>query len=193
MAMSRNSVNVVFGIVTAALGITAGTAIYQRSIQPEIQHQHAAEPPLPEKHPPVDFANRIPALEQLAARSPQNPDYPAQIANLYYDLGQYDKAAEYYQKSLNLRPQDPNVETDLATCLHYLGQEDRALEVLDRVLSYSPRFVQAKFNKGIVLIEGKKDVKGGIAVWEDLLRSEPAYSQRAELEQRIQQLKATSK
>jgi tetratricopeptide (TPR) repeat protein len=146
---------------------------------------------LPDKQPPVDSAGRIAALEQLIAREPQNADYLAQTANLYYDLRQYDKAADYYQRSLNIRPRDPNVETDLATCFHYLGQDDKALEILNNVLSYNPRFVQAQFNKGIVLVEGKKDIKGGIAVWENLLRSEPAYSQKAELEQRIQQLKAS--
>lgn len=191
MAISRFSVNLIFGTMVAALGITAGTAIYVNSKQPEIQERQASDTQLPDKHPPVDSADRIAALEQLIAREPQNAEYPAQTANLYYDLGQYDKAADYYQRSLRIRPRDPNVETDLATCFHYLGQDDKALEMLDSVLSYNPRFVQAKFNKGIVLIEGKKDIKGGIAVWEDLLRSEPAYSQKAELEHRIQQLKAS--
>jgi len=180
-----------FGIIAAALGITAGTAIYVNSNQPAVRKRPADNPQLPDKQPPVDSAGRIAALEQLIAREPQNADYPAQTANLYYDLGQYDKAADYYQRSLNIRPRDPNVETDLATCFHYLGQDNKALEILNNVLSYNPRFVQAKFNKGIVLVEGKKDIKGGIAVWEDLLHSEPAYSQKAELEQRIQQLKAS--
>jgi cytochrome c-type biogenesis protein CcmH/NrfG len=85
------------------------------------------------------------------------------------------------------------LETDLATCFHYLGQEDRALQILDNVLRYSPGFTQAKFNKGIVLIEGKKDVKNGVAVWEDLLRSDPNYSQREQLEQRIRQLKESAR
>jgi tetratricopeptide (TPR) repeat protein len=191
MALSRFSVNLMFGIIAAALGITAGTAIYVSSKQPEVQERPADNTRLPEGQPPIDSAGRIAALEQLTAREPQNADYPAQTANLYYDIGKYDKAAEYYQRSLRIRPRDPNVETDLATCFHYLGQDDKALEILNNVLSYNPGFVQAKFNKGIVLVEGKKDIKGGIAVWEDLLRSDPAYSQKAELEQRIQKLKAS--
>ena len=191
MAISRFSVNLMFGIIAAALGITAGTAIYISSKQPEVQERPADNTQLPEKHPPVDSSGRIAALEQLIAREPQNADYPAQTGNLYYDLGQFDKAADYYQRSLSIRPRDPNVETDLATCFHYLGQDDKALEILDNVLSYNPRFTQAKFNKGIVLLEGKKDIKGGIAVWEELLRSDPAYTQKAELEQRIQQLKSS--
>jgi cytochrome c-type biogenesis protein CcmH/NrfG len=191
MALSRSSVNLIFGAIVAALAITAGAFIYQNSSQPETQPQ-PEQAQIHQNTPPIDLANRVTALEQLAAREPQNAEYPTQIGNLYYDAGEYGKAADYYQRSLNLHPRDPNVETDLATCLHYLGQEDKALELLDNVLSYSPGFTQAKFNKGIVLIEGKKDVKNGIAVWEDLLRSDPTYSQRTQLEQRIRQLKESS-
>ncbi len=190
MALSKSSVNLLFAVVVAALGATAASYIYINSRQPGIQGK-AAETQLPENHPSLDTPGRIAALQQLSARDPKNPDYPAQIANLYYDAGQYAQAVEYYQQSLNVRPQDPNVETDLATCYHYLGQDDKSLELLNNVLSYNPGFTQAKFNKGIVLIEGKKDIKGGLAVWEDLLRSDPGYSQRAELEQRINQLKAS--
>jgi len=190
MALSKSSVNLLFAVVVAALGAAAASYIYINFGQPGSQGK-AAETQLPENHPSLDTPGRIAALQQLSARDPKNPDYPAQIANLYYDAGQYAQAVEYYQQSLNLRPQDPNVETDLATCYHYLGQDDKSLALLDNVLSYNPGFTQAKFNKGIVLIEGRKDIKGGIAIWEDLLRSDPGYSQRAELEQRINQLKAS--
>jgi tetratricopeptide (TPR) repeat protein len=192
MALSRSSINLIFGIVVAVLGITAGTFIYLNSNQREIQPQTAEAQP-PEKRPPIDLGNRVALIEQMVAREPQNPDYPTQIANLYYDAGEYGKAADYYKRSLSIRPRDPNVETDLATCFHYLGQDDKALETLENVLKYSPSFSQAKFNKGIVLVEGKKDMKNGIAVLEDLLRADPVYSQQAGLEQRIQQLKASAR
>ena len=190
MALSKYSINLVFAAIVAVLGVTALTFIYLNSTQPDNRAQPAPAP-LPENQPPIDSTDRIAALQQMFAREPQNPEYPSQIANLYYDLGRYDKAADFYQKSLKLRPGDPSVETDLATCFHYLGQDDKSLETLDNVLRYSPGFAQAKFNKGIVLIEGKKDVSAGISVWEDLLRSDPGYPQRAELEKRINQLKAS--
>jgi tetratricopeptide (TPR) repeat protein len=190
MTMRRSSINLIFGIVIAVLGVTAATFIYLNSNQPGIESPTTAAPS-GENRPPLDLANRIAALDQMAAREQQNPEYPAQIANLYYDAGEYGKAADYYQRSLTIQPRNPSVETDLATCYHYMGQEDKALGILDNVLSYSPGFTQAKFNKGIVLIEGKKEVKSGIAVWEDLLRSDPGYGQRAELEQKIQKLRAS--
>ena len=191
MALSRSSVNLVFTLIVAALGSTAGVFIYLNSGAPDVRPKALEDSRPPEKPAPAEAASRIAALQQMSAGDPENPEYPAQIANIYYDLGQYGKAAGYYQQSLGIHPRDPNVETDLATCLHYLGQDDKSLEILDNVLSYDPSFTQAKYNKGIVLIEGKKDVKGGISVWEDLLRSDPGYPQRAELEQRINQLKAS--
>jgi tetratricopeptide (TPR) repeat protein len=192
MALSKSSINLIFGIAVVVLGITAGTFIYLNSNQRDMQPRTADVQPT-EKRPPLDLANRVTALEQMIAREPQNPDYPTQIGNLYYDAGEYGKAADYYRRSLSIRPRDPNVETDLATSLHYLGQDDKALELLDNVLSYKPSFSQAKFNKGIVLAEGKKDLKNGIAVLEDLMRSDPVYGQQAGLEQRIQQLKAAAR
>ena len=191
MALSRFSVNLVFALVVAVLGSTAGVFIYFNSGMPDIRTQTAEDSRTQGKNLPAETANRIAALQQMSAGDPKNPDYPAEIANTYYDLGQYGKAAEYYQHSLGIRPHDPSVETDLATCFHYLGQDDKSLEILNDVLSYAAGFSQAKYNKGIVLIEGKKDVKGAISVWEDLLRSDPGYRQRAELEQRIDQLKAS--
>ena len=195
MALSKLGINIVFACVVALLGITAATFIYLNAGRPDVPlpaAQEASGGQLPENHPAIDFASRLAALEQLIAKDPRNPAYRAEKANLYYDNGEFDKAAVFYQESLDLRPQDSNVETDLATCYYNLGQYDKALETLDRALKYSPGFSQAMFNKGVVLASGKHDVKGAIAVWEDLLRSDPGFAQKAELEQRINQLKAAA-
>jgi tetratricopeptide (TPR) repeat protein len=196
MALSRSRINFIFACVVALLGLTAVAYVYLSSskpVSPSPPAQEASGSQLPANHPDIDFASRQKALEQLIAKDPRNPDYRTQLANIFYDHGEYDKAAATYQESLNLRPQDANVETDLATCYYNLGKYDKALETLNSVLKYSPDFSQAKYNKGIVLASGKNDVKGGIAIWEDLLRSDPGFSKNAELEQKLNQLKASVK
>jgi hypothetical protein len=45
------------------------------------------------------------------------------------------------------------------------------------------------FNKGVILAHAKNDIQGAIKVWEDLLRIDPAFSQQADLQQMINQLK----
>jgi tetratricopeptide (TPR) repeat protein len=192
MAFGKSGVNLVFALVVSVLALTAAISIYVNSGRQVIQPSATKGSPnnaLPENHPDIDISQKLAALNQMSAKDPKNPEYQIQIANLYYDLGQYEKAADYYQRGLRLRPGDPNAETDLAVCMHYLGQDDKALKTLDKVLKYSPGFAEAMFNKGIILISGKKDIKAGISVWEDLLRTNPDFPRRSELEERINNLK----
>jgi tetratricopeptide (TPR) repeat protein len=196
MATDKRNVNFALGCIVIALVSTAATSIYlnsNRAVVRTAETKGTSGDQLPANHPPLDMVNRLTDLEQMSAKDPQNAPIRTQIANLYYDLNQYEKAAEFYQQSLKIHPKDPSVETDLATCFHNLGQDDRALEALNRVLSYSPRFSHALFNKGIVLVSGKKDIQAGIAVWEELLRSDPGFEKRAEIERTIRQLKASAK
>jgi tetratricopeptide (TPR) repeat protein len=191
MALSKLSMNLIFASIVAVLGLAATVAFYN-TVRSARMVVTTAPPRLPDSPRPPDVPGEQAVLQQMIDRSPGDPDVLIRMADYYYDSGQYEKAADFYQRSLKIRYQNPNVETDLAICFHYLGQNDKSLETLDRVLAYNPGFLQARFNKGVVLIEGKKDLKGGIAIWEDLLRANPGYPHRAELEQRIEQLKSSS-
>ena len=191
MAISKFSVNLIFAAIVIALALTAAMFIQTNSTRNDTQPAAVQETP-GGSMPPIDAQQRLAAMEQLSAQDPQNADYQTQTANLYYDIGQYEKAVSFYEKSLSLRPNDPNVETDLAVSFHYIGQSDKALERLDNVLRYSPGFPQAMFNKGVILMEARKDAKGAIAIWEDLLRLNPSYAQRSDLERRIRQLKGSN-
>jgi tetratricopeptide (TPR) repeat protein len=195
MATNKSRINIVFACIVAILGLTAAREIYLNHFasanQPAATRESAGVQ-LPENHPSPEAVERLMDLGQKIAEDPQNADYRTQMANIYFDLGQFDKAADFYQQSLEISPGVPSVETDLATCYHYLGQVDKALETLDKVLQYRPGFPQAMFNKGIILAYEKNDVQGAIRIWEDLSRSDPAFSQKAELEQKIRQLKAAN-
>lgn len=196
MASSKSLVNFIFAGIVVVLGVTAAGAIYKNLSSPTNSPAAASETAasqMPANHPSPETIEKLMSLQQQIAEDPQNPDYLAQIANLYYDLQKYDKAIEFYQQSLNVRPGDARVETDLATSFHYLGQSDKALEALDKVLQYQPGFPQAMFNKGIILAHAKNDVQGAIKVWEDLLQTDPAFSQKADLEQMINQLKTADR
>jgi tetratricopeptide (TPR) repeat protein len=195
MVSGKLRINLLFALVVLILGITAISSAI-RNLNSRNSRQASApealQQQLPQNHPPLDVIKKLEALEQVSAKEPRNADYRTQIGNIYYDMGQYEKAAEYYRQSLEIHPGDPNVETDMAACFHYMGQQERALEILDKVLGYSPNFPEAMFNKGIVLMSGKKDVNAGIAVWEDLLRKNPGYPRRAEIEQSIRELKSSA-
>ncbi len=184
-------INALFAVVVIVLAGVALVSLYQSMSRPAIQDtpaSDAANMGLPQNHPPIDAAGRMTELEKMSEGDPGNADYKTQIGNAYYDLGQYQKASEAYEASLRLRPGDAAVETDLASCYHFLGQEDKALDLLDKVLVSRPDFPQALFNKGLVLVEGKHDAKGGVAIWQRLLQTNPSFPQKAQLEQKIREL-----
>ena len=196
MGMSRQQVNGIFAVIVIGLAAVAGISLFNKSGNPVIRDsavKENADATLPDNHPPEEIAKRLASLIQMSAEDPQNADIPLEIGNVYYDLGDYDKAAASYRKSLEIQPQNPYVETDLATCLHYLNRNDEALSILDKVLKYRPNFPPALYNKGIVLIHGMNDPESGIAAWEELLKQDLDPARRAEIEQSIQQYKSSAR
>lgn len=193
MSEKKRNVNMVFATVVVLLTGAAVTAMYESRNQPVILEApavSAGEAQLPEGHPPLDTSSQAAALEKAIQSDPNNAELRTQLGNTYYDARRFDKAIDAYTESLRLKPGDPSVETDLATSYHNTGQHDRALETLDNVLRHSPGFAQALFNKGVVLQAGKNDAAGAAAAWEELLRRNPDFPQKAELEARIRQLRA---
>jgi len=195
MAASRKQINGVFALIVA--GLIMATILfairYEEPVIPSSGSNVTTGAALPENHPPVDVAQKLTELIRMSEEDPQDADIHSQIGNIYYDMGDYDQAIVSYRQSLNILPNQPYVETDMATCFHYLGQDDEALKLLDNVLQYSPGFIQALYNKGVVLIHGKNDLENGIQAWEKLLQLDLDPARRAELEQNIEQLKSSAR
>jgi len=196
--MSRSGrINWVFGGVVGALALLAITPLLLKEGRRPILEPEASNPAgsaaLPENHPPIDALNRANTLLQMILKDPQNADIRVQLGDAYYDAGLYQEAARAYEEGIAMKPQGPEVETDLATCYHYLGQDDKALQALDRVLQEHPGFAQALFNKGVILQTARNDAAGAVAAWQELLRSNPDYPRRTELEQKISQLQSALK
>jgi cytochrome c-type biogenesis protein CcmH/NrfG len=197
MTQNNRGTNMVFGVTVCLLAAAAAVSMYLNKDLPPIlegpEAAAAAGSGLPENHPPINAANQIASLEQMSRNTPGSSDIKIQLGNAYYDSGQFQKAAAAYEESLKLQPSNPGVETDLATCYHELGQTDKALVLLEKVLAHQPGFAQALYNKGIVLQAGKKDITGAIAAWEELLKTNPGFPQRADIEQKLSQMRTAAR
>ena len=192
--MNRREINFIFAVIVILLAAAAGISIFNKSGDSIIRKASVKEAPdntIPENHPPEEVVKRLTALIAMSDKNPQNADILAEIGNLYYDLGEYDKAIVQYRKSLDIKPLNPYVETDLATCLYKLNRNDEALSILNNVLKYRPDFQQALYNKGIILIHGKNDPDSGIAAWEEMLKLDLDPARKAEIEQNIRQYKSS--
>lgn len=193
MRTDKKHINIIFALTAAVLVSAAilSAIMIKKPVSHTPAHTVPPDTSMPENRPPVEMVQKLTELLRMSEADPQNADLHAEIGNIYYDLKEYEKAIGSYRKSLEIRPDNPFVETDLATCFYNLGENDKALETLDKVLRYRPGFTQAMYNKGIVLIHGKNDIKKGIRVWEELLQSDIDPAKREELQKSIQQLKSS--
>ena len=100
----------------------------------------------------LDASYRSAALasyRKLFELAPTDLDALRGLGNVYYDLEEYQRSIDYYERYLAIEPDDPRVHTDLATMYLYTGQADRAIAAYRAVLAERPDFFQAHFNLGI--------------------------------------------
>jgi cytochrome c-type biogenesis protein CcmH/NrfG len=116
-----------------------------------------------------------------------------QLANLYYDGRQYPEAVKYYRLAIKIQPTNADLLTDLGTSLWFLGDADGAIAEFQKALTYRPDHPGTLFNLGVVRWEGKLDPKGAVQAWEELLRRNPNYPQKQEVQEYIDRAKQHAK
>jgi cytochrome c-type biogenesis protein CcmH/NrfG len=114
--------------------------------------------------------------EPLVAKlkdDPNDADLLIQVGNIYLSTHQFKEAAEYFGKSLAIKPKNIPIRTQMASCLYYSGDVDGALKQLERATADDPKDANSLFNLGYVRLQGKKDAKGALAAWSQLLKTNP--------------------
>ncbi len=190
----------VLAIICLLLGILVGYLV--RGPQPAVQGapatvQSAESTPAgisqlaPEGLKRMADKQAGPVLAQLKAK-PDDLALLVQAGNIYYDARQFNDAIDYYSRALAADADNTDVRTDRAAAYWFLGDADRAIAELGRVLNQQPNKPNALLNRGIIRWQGKMDVKGAVADWENLLKADPNFPQRSEVERLIAQAKKHS-
>jgi cytochrome c-type biogenesis protein CcmH/NrfG len=185
-------------VICLLIGVTAGW-LFRGSQSPSenVVDASAAEsatnpspnaPPTPERMKKMADVQAAPLLDQLKS-DPGNAALLAKVGNVYYDTQQYPTAIDYYRRALQLQPANAAVRTDMATGIWYSGDADTAIREFNKALSYEPTNPNTLFNLGVVEWQGKMDVKGALAVWQQLLDTNPNY----ESKEKVYQLMAEAK
>ncbi len=129
-----------------------------------------------------------PLLAQLKT-NPKDTETLSKLGNLYYDGQAYPQAIQYYEKVLALSPNNADVRTDLGTAYWYTGNADKAIASFEKALAIRPNHPGTLFNLGIVKWQGKKDPKGAVIAWEQLLQTNPDYPQKDQVQMLIERAK----
>jgi tetratricopeptide (TPR) repeat protein len=101
--------------------------------------------------PPAPVMQQLQAMRDRLKANPNDLAALVTLASMYYDAGKFDQAIGYDKRALVLDPGNPDVRTDYATALHQTGHDLDALAQLSTVLDKRPKFVQALYNRGVIL------------------------------------------
>lgn len=186
----------VFAVFCLVLGVALGY-LFRGSASPAVRSTASAnvqqENNVPQQVPAAQMEAALaqataPLLDALN-KNPKDYDSLVQLGNLYYDAKQYPNAIQYYEKALVIHPDNPDVRTDMGTAYWYTGDADKALAAMEISLKYRPGHPQTLFNVGWIKWQGKGDPKGAVEAWEKLLKSNPEYPQKQQVEQYIAKAK----
>jgi cytochrome c-type biogenesis protein CcmH/NrfG len=132
-------------------------------------------------------------LLAILKTSPNDFNAIVQLANLYYDGQQYPEAVKYYQLAVKSQPTNADLLTDLGTSIWYTGDADGAIAEFQTALKYRPDHPGTLFNLGIVRWQGKLDPKGAVQAWEQLLKLNPDYPRKQQVQEYIDRAKQHEK
>jgi cytochrome c-type biogenesis protein CcmH/NrfG len=175
------------------LGVALGY-LFRGSASPQVDATTAAQQASGRPQPTTGdlqaaAAQAAAPLLEAVHRNPGDYDSLVKLANVYYDGQQFASAIQYYERALAIHPENPDVRTDMGTAYWYSGSADKAIAAMQTSLKYRPDHPQTLFNLGWIRWQGKADPKGAIQAWEQLLKANPDYPQRQQVEQYIAKAK----
>lgn len=101
------------------------------------------------------LSRNLPIMLKEVAENPDGYNL-FNTGNVYYSLGNYKKAIEFYQRSYPLskdKSYTPELLTKTATCLSYLGKHEEGLRVLEDAVEIFPNTVDLRFAQGKIYFE----------------------------------------
>ncbi len=99
-----------------------------------------------------------PALEEYIEIQQFNADRGfgrTNLGNVYRDLGQHDKAIEFYQGAIEIEPYFENSYANLADLYRALGDEPKALATLKQGIQAQPKSSVLPYSAGLSLLRVK--------------------------------------
>jgi len=176
-------VMVIITLLALGVGFFAGVR-YADSVYLKIQQQKGITGMnLPEGHPDItssqemgegmDYQEAIQSLEAQLKKKPGDFSLLVHLANLYSDSGQFTKAANYYDKALQINPEQADVWVDYGVACRELKQPQKAIDCFKAALARDSAHPIAWYNLGIVYQHDLHNPAEARKAWQTFLKIDP--------------------
>lgn len=157
------------------VGFLVGYVVGERQGRPVISDPHAGVPGAPSlsgqpQQPPEggrtaatgnpQLMEQLRAVEKLLEKDPNNYEHLVQAGNLLYDLNNFLRAIDYYERARAIRDDSADVLTDLGVCYRETGNYQKALELFDKAADLGPGHWQSRYNAVVVRLFDLNDAAG---------------------------------
>jgi hypothetical protein len=130
---------------------------------------------------PAAAMQNIQRLRDYVASHPKDADAVLQLANLNYDIRNWERARDLYHQYLGLRPGNPDVLVDLGISYRGLKNYDQAIDLFHQAEKAAPANWQARFNEVVVLAFDLKHYDAAAPVLAELQKQQPGNPEVAQL------------
>ncbi|NIM02138.1 MAG: tetratricopeptide repeat protein [Acidobacteria bacterium] len=89
-------------------------------------------------------------LKRRLEANPQDIEAAIKLGGMYYQVGMWDQAGQFYEIALGIRPDDPDLLIDAGNVHRELGRHTQALDNFRRAYEIDPDHWQALFNTVVV-------------------------------------------
>lgn len=109
------------------------------------------------------------------------------LARRYLDVGRVEEAIEQYRAALGLDPGNAEAHANLGLVLYLAGRPREGLAVVERALVTDPRYPEALFFKGVILLRGLDRRAAAAEALRAYLEAAPFGGEREEAERLLEE------
>ena len=116
---------------------------------------------------------KLASLEAAVAKEPKNAELLVQLGNTAYDVEDWKKAIDAYERAIKLKDGDPNILTDLGVAYRNVGNLDKALALFSQAVARDPSHWPAQFNQAIIYGLDRGNPKKALEILTKLKKEHP--------------------
>lgn len=118
---------------------------------------------------------KIQADKKKIEQEPNDVQALVGLADANFMIQRFEMSQEYYARALKTDPKNIKARLSLSNCYIFMQKPDEAIKELDQILAMQKDYPEALFNKGLILLQSKRDPVGAKQVWTELISTHPDH------------------